>query len=303
MRKTMNNLRRLATKLYGNGNTKVESPQNSHPNRIFVSTVFKSGTKLLEYIVEKLTGLSAHHLGMEVGSDYESADPIVFGDGEFFIWHNIPSEAVKARIRAENAKPIFLIRNIFDLAVSQYFHFAEDVDEAIGHGTRTAEYFASMGRDEGISLVLCGATSAHFHWAGYGYYLRQIQEILKFSKEYPCHVISYDRLVQDKRREIERLASFLNINISSDVLNELLDNSSLGAMRSARVAAVGSGKHFRKGIPGDHANVLAPQHYHMINHLMITYAPMLPSLTAELGFGDIIDAGAASHAAAGTDNH
>ena len=301
MKKTMNNLRMLATRLYGNESAQGASLRAIGSDRIFVSTVFKSGTKLLEYIVANLTGLSAHHLGMEVGSDYESADPIVFEDGEFFIWHNIPSEAVKARLRAENAKPIFLIRNIFDLAVSQYFHFAEDVDEAIGHSTRTAEYFASMERNEAISLVLCGATSARFHWVGYGYYLRQIQEILKFSKEYPCHVISYDRLVQDKRREIVRLSSFLNINIKPDLLDELLDSSSLGAMRNARTAAVGSGKHFRKGIPGDHANVLAPHHYHMINHLMITYAPMLPTLSAELGFADIIDAGSVSHVAAGTE--
>src|SRR4030067_2875342 len=92
------------------------------PEPLVVATVFKSGTKLLEHILEKLTGLSAHHLGMEVGSDYESADPIIFEHGEFFIWHNVPSNAVKARIRKEKAKQIFLIRNIFDLLVSQYFH-------------------------------------------------------------------------------------------------------------------------------------------------------------------------------------
>lgn len=255
--------------------------------RIFVATVFKSGTKLLEHILEKATGLSAKHLGMEVGSDYESAAPIVFEDGKFFIWHNVPSDAVKARIRAESAKPIFLIRNIYDLAVSQYFHFADDVDAAIGHSTGTAGYFASMSRDEGISLVLCGATSGWFHWHGYGYYLRQIQEILRFSKEYPCHVISYDRLVLNKRHEIEQLAGFLGIEIAPEATNELLDSSALGTMREARAASVGSGKHFRKGTPGDHINVLAPHHYHMMNHLKLTYAPELDTLCGELGFGDI----------------
>lgn len=265
----------------------AKSLRSPRLERIFVATVFKSGTKLLEHILEKATGLSAKHLGMEVGSDYESADPIVFEDGKFFIWHNVPSDAVKARIRAESAKPIFLIRNIYDMVVSQYFHFADDVDAAIGHSTNTSEYFASMSRDEGISLVLCGATSEWFHWHGYGYYLRQIQEILKFSKEYPCHVISYDRLVLNKRNEIERLGNFLGIEIAPELANELLDSSAIGAMREARTASFGSGKHFRKGTPGDHVNVLAPHHYHMINHLKLTYAPELDALCEELEFGDI----------------
>lgn len=255
--------------------------------RIFVSTVFKSGTKLLEHIVAKLTGLAVNTPGMEAGFDYESVDPITFESGTFFIWHNVPSGTVKARIRAENARPIFLIRNIYDLLVSQYFHFANDVDAAIGHSTNTTEYFAKIGRDEGISLVLCGTTSEHFNWHGFGYYLRHIQEFLKFSKEYPCHVISYDRLVLEKSREIERLADFLGIEVSPKTLDDMLESSGLEAMREARAASVGSGKHFRKGTPGDHVNILKPQHYHMINHLKLTYAPELDALCEELGFGDI----------------
>ncbi len=264
-----------------------KSPQDPRPERIFVATVFKSGTKLLEHILERLTGLRANHLGMEVGSDYESADPIVFEEGRFFIWHNVPSEAVQTRIRADSAKPVFLIRNIYDLTVSQYFHFADDVDAAIGHSTGTADYFASMGRDDGISLVLCGATSEQFHWHGYGYYLRQIQEMLRFSREYPCHVVVYDRLVSNKRNEIERLADFLGVDVVPEVLDELLDSSALGVMREARIASVGSGKHFRKGTPGDHVNVLRSYHYDMISHLKLTYAPELDALCEELGFGDV----------------
>lgn len=256
-------------------------------DRVFISSVFKSGTKLIEHIVSKLTNLASNSPGMEVGCDYESADPIMFESGKFFIWHNVPSEAVKARLRAEDAIPIFLIRNIYDLAVSQYFHFADDVDAAIGHSTGTIEYFKTMEQDEGISLVLCGATSNRFHWHGFGYYLRQIQEILKFSTEHPCHLVMYDRLVMDKRIEIARLADFLDVEIDSDVLNALLGSSTLTAMREARIAAVGSGKHFRMGAPGSHKNVLRHYHYHMIDHLKLVYAPMLDSLCTKLGFGDL----------------
>lgn len=269
------------------------------PGKLFVATVFKSGTKLLEHIIEKLTGLSPYYLDMGVGSDYESAEPIVFEDGKFFIWHNLPSASVKARIRVEKAKPIFLVRNVFDLAVSQYYHFANDVDAAINHSTRTSEYFASMSREEGISLILCGATSEQFHWKGFGYQLFHIQEILRYSKENSCHVVIYDRLVNNKRHEIQRLASFLGVHAQPQIINELLNTSRLGAMREARIAAVGSGKHFRKGLPGDHVNVFAHQHYHMINHLMLTHAPLLPSLCIDIGTADIIDPRAAKDLAMG----
>ncbi|MDZ4254070.1 MAG: sulfotransferase domain-containing protein [Sulfuritalea sp.] len=283
-------MKKLASRLSFHPRSDAPSSRSGAPRPIFVATQFKSGTKLLEHIVEKLTGLSAHPLGMEAGSDYESADPIAFEAGEFFIWHNVPGERVKARIREANARPVFLIRNIYDLLVSQYHHFAADVDAAVGHSTQTTEYFASMTRSEGICLVLCGATSKQFHWNGFGYQLWQIQEMLKFSKEYPCHVMSYDRLVLSKAREMDKLARFLELEVSPSTIAELLDSSAIDAMRAARVAAVGSGDHFRKGTPGDHVNELAPLHYHMINHLILTFAPMLPTLCAELGFADIVDA-------------
>ncbi len=255
---------------------------------IFVATAFKSGTKLLEHIIAKLTGLGINAPTMSAGSDYESADPIVFENGKFFIWHNVPSDSVKARLIVANAQPIFLVRNIYDLVVSQYFHFACDVDAGIGHATHTEDYFRVMGQDEGISLLLSGASSEFFHWHGFSYYLHQIQEMLQFSKEYPCHIIVYDRLVQDKRREIERLAAVLAVEPSEELYTEIIDSSRLDSMRESRMLLDGNGKHFRKGIPGDHINVLKRWHYHMINQIKLTAAPRLDSLCEELGFYDVI---------------
>jgi hypothetical protein len=254
---------------------------------IFVATVFKSGTKLLEHIVAKLTGLDINAPTMSAGSDYESQAPIIFEEGKFFIWHNVPSASVKARLIMANAQPIFLIRNIYDLAVSQYFHFADDVDAEIGYGTDAANYFAEMTQDEGLALLLSGATSVRFNWHGFGYYLRQIQEMLQFSKEYPCHIVIYDRLVQNKRKEIDRLASFLNIKPSDELFDELIDSSSLDSMREARKSVVGSGNHFRKGTPGDHVNVLKSWHYDLINQIKIQFAPELDALCGEFGYSDI----------------
>jgi hypothetical protein len=262
-------------------------PVQQDERPIFVATVFKSGTKLLEHIVAKLTGLDINAPTMSAGSDYESAAPITFENGKFFIWHNVPSDRVKARLIVANAQPIFLIRNIYDLAVSQYFHFAHDVDAEIGYATHTADYFAEMTQDEGISLLLSGATSERFNWHGFGYYLRQIQEMLQFSKEYPCHVVVYDRLVNNKRREIEQLAAFLNTQPGDDLLDKLIGSSSLSFMRDVRISLFGSGNHFRKGTPGDHINILKPWHYDVVNQLKIHFAPNLDVLCEELGFEDV----------------
>ena len=255
---------------------------------IFIATVFKSGTKLLEHIVAKLTGLDINAPTMSAGSDYESTDPISFKKGQFFIWHNVPGNKVRARLIAANARPVFLVRNIYDLIVSQYYHFALDVDAEIGYATHTESYFAEIGQDEGLSLVISGATSERFNWHGFGYYLHQIQEMLQFSKEYPCHIVVYDRLVLDKRYEVERLARFLNIEPDKRLLDELISSSSLNSMREARASLAGAGKHFRKGVPGDHVNVLKQHHYDMINHTKRFYAPKLDALCAELEFGDIV---------------
>lgn len=266
---------------------RIERLTEQPDSPIFVATVFKSGTKLLELLIQQMTGLDILTPGMEAGSDFASAAPIRFEPGKFFIWHSVPSPAVKVRILEAGARPVFLVRNIYDLAVSQYFHFALDVDAKIGHGVGTSKYFSRMDFANGMALVLCGATSEEFHWHGYGYYLHQIQEMLRFAREYPCHVIVYDRLVADKRGEIERLAGFLGVSIAPEKMERLLGNSTLEAMRTARESDSGSGAHFRRGLPGSHIEVLGFQHYDMINLLKWQYAPELDALCSDMGFDEV----------------
>ena len=114
--------------------------------KIFVSTLFKSGSKLLEKIIHQTTGKSPHIVPMFKGvtPDYRSQNPITFNKGEFFLWHNIISEEVCLRIKQENAKPIFLSRNIYDLVVSQYHHFRLDVDAEIDHSTSTTKFLSNL---------------------------------------------------------------------------------------------------------------------------------------------------------------
>jgi len=258
--------------------------------QLFVATVFKSGTKLLELLLQEITGLSARQIGMDIGNDYKRVDAITFENNEIFIWHNTPTERTRKCLVEHNAAAIFMIRNLYDLAVSQYFHFALDVDSEIGHATKTRQYFAAMTQNEGVSLVLCGAESEAFTWPGFGSQLYQIQELLKFKLRYPSLpslIVNYDRLVQDKENEIRRLGSFLDIAIEPEMMASILENSGLDVMREARKRAAGTGLHFRKGTPGGHVDVLLPQHYDMINRLVAIHAPELPNLCEETDFTDI----------------
>jgi hypothetical protein len=138
---------------------------------------------------------------------------------------------------------------------------------------------------------LSGATSERFNWHGFEYYLHQIQEILQFAKEYPCHIVAYDRFVQHKRREIERLSAFLDMKPSDELFCELIDSSSLNSMREARISFVGTGKHFRKGSPGDHINVLKPWRYHMITQIKLAYASKLDAVCRQLRYDYVIAVG------------
>lgn len=258
-------------------------------NPIFLATVFKSGTKLIEFLLTQLTGMQPYEPQFSETPNYGSAEPILFPHGCFYAWHNVPTLEVKQKIIQSQARPIFLVRNIYDLVVSQYYHFAADVDAEIGRSTKTKTYFESMTRSEGLSLIICGATSEKFDWTGYGFYLHQIQEMLRFSMEYPCLIINYERLVLNKQDTLMSIAQFLDVKPGDEQIAALLQESSLESMRKSRAKVAGTGAHFRKGTPGDHVNVLSPFHYDMISHVQRTYAPDLADLCRKLGYEDVTE--------------
>ncbi len=272
---------------------KLKGPEKKTPSaeQIFISTVFKSGTKLLERIIAELTGLSVN-TPPKTTTDYDKIYKTTIDENTFFIWHNFPSEEVKAELEKKQYKVIFLVRNIYDLLVSQYHHFLNDVDRDIGHDTHTEKYFNDMGQDAGISLLISGATSKHFDWKGFSYILIQIQEMLKLSKEKGYLLIVYDRLIDNKPKEIIRIAKYLKLRLSAQALANVLHTTDLDQMRQDRIrqTGTGSGEHFRIGKPREHINTLNPWHYHMINNLIRLYAPDLVPLCHELGFGDILSA-------------
>jgi len=231
---------------------------------IFVSTLFKSGTKLLEEIVRRVSGKDVcEPPPWSAPPVYTDSSPIVLTEDSFFIWHNVISEEVSQLLLKKNAKVILLVRNIYDLVVSQYYHFSQDVDEEVGLSTETRKFFKDFSKSEGLSLVINGIYAADFTFDGVGAALAQINSFLDFKNNHECLIVQYEDLVLRKLETIDKIAVFLGSPPPYDVIlkEAILKETALNEMREQRASVHGSGAHFRNGVPGAHFTELERYHY------------------------------------------
>ena len=256
--------------------------------KIFMSSIFKSGTWLLRKIVEKLTGMEAYEPPHVPGAPaYGDGGLIEFVPGHFFSWHSEINENTTRVIRENDAKAILLFRNIYDLALSMYHHLAGDIDSEIGRSTGMAGFFSRFSKDEGLSMVITGVSGPDGFWSGIGPHYAQIEKMLVFSKSYQALPVSYERLCLRKKEEICRIADYLDIPVSTATIDEVAAATDFDTMKIKAVAD-GGGSHFRRGEPGGHREALKEQHIYMIGGQLANFAPNLWSLSRELGFGELI---------------
>ena len=140
-------------------NIKISPSFDSSP--IVMSSVFKSGTWLLRYILESLTGFSYIEPLTENGPmDPSDPDLIAIKPNHFYSWHFIPSTDIQNKLIKINAKPIFLVRNIYSLAVSMYYHFANNIDHELGKGANKHLYFSKIDKNTGLHQIISGCNEA-----------------------------------------------------------------------------------------------------------------------------------------------
>ncbi len=251
--------------------------------KIFVSSVFKSGTWLLRDILERLTGLEAFEPeNIPSPPDYGDASLIAFKPNRFFSWHSEINDPVKRVIRDNDAKAIFLVRNIFDLAVSMYFHFANDTDSEIGKSAGQADFFRRFEKDEGVAMIISG----YPNFTGLGPHLAQIRDMFAFAKEYPVLLTSYERLCLQKETEISRLAEYLGLPEAPGTVARIVEETGFDKMKKNAEAKAG-GSHFRRGAPGGQRETLKEHHVHMILGQLANFAPDLWNLANEREFHEI----------------
>ncbi|MBF0611562.1 MAG: sulfotransferase domain-containing protein [Magnetococcales bacterium] len=251
---------------------------------IFLS-VFKSGTHLVRRILEDMTGLPFFEPPIVAGKvNYQDAGQLIHKKGHFYSWHLFPTPEVCQKLVEMKAKPIFLLRNIYDLPVSMYYHFANNIDVEIGRGRNVDAYFRAMSREEGLSAIISGMERVDFRWRGTGPHYQQMALMLEFANQYPCFVTSFERINTQKAEEVVRLGDFLELPLSQERVTTILHNSGFQVMKETSL----SGSHFRKGQAGSHADELNQEHVVLIQQQLATHAPQLAQLVAQAQLPEIL---------------
>ena len=257
--------------------------------KIFVSTLFKSGTKLIESLIEQISGLKAHIVPMSTPPIYGSADPIIFEDNKFFIYHNILSDDVIQRIKKENAKVILLTRNIFDLVVAQYFHFVNDVDAEIGHATKSDQFLKKFEKSDVLTMIINGIYSNKFTYPGIKDSIIQIESFINYKKNNECLIIDFEEMVYKKESTILQIANFIGEKSDKRAVDEMIKTTSLETMRLVRKKMFGSGAHFKSGESGKHKDHLSVSHYLNILSILSRDFPGLIQESIKLNLGRIFE--------------
>ncbi len=260
---------------------------SSSPPIVFLS-VFKSGTHLMRKILTDMTSLDFIEPTIIPGKvDYTDANQLFSQKGYYYSWHLIPTPQVQSKLKDMAAIPIFLLRNVFDMTVSMYYHFARNIDADIGRGRNVDHYFKDMSKSEGLTAIINGLQKPDFNWKGLGPHLEQMELMLTFAQEYPCFVTTFENITSHKFIEIKRLAQFLNLPLSDQQLCDIEQASSFNQMRAA-ARQKNKGSHYRKGKKNSHIDELTHAHIRLIQQAVVTHSPNLPKLSSIAGIDDIL---------------
>lgn len=244
---------------------------------VFLS-VFKSGTEMMKRIIEDLTGLPPMEPEIIPGKvNYQDSAQLYFREGHFYAWHLFPTHEVQQKLIQAQAKPVFLLRNIYDVVVSMYYHFANNIDADVGRGRNVDHYFQTISKEEGLSCIVEGMLKPDFVWKGAGPHYHQMELMLQFSEIYPCFITTYEKMHHDKLSEIQKLADFLEIPLSNEKAQDVAHSSYFDVMKAA-AERENIGSHFRRGRPGSHADELNVNHVRQIQHILKQHAPYLSDL-------------------------
>ena len=254
---------------------------------VFLS-VFKSGTVLMRQIIEDITSLTWIEPEIIPGKvNYQDPDQLFHKDGYFYSWHLFPNKIVRNRLKYMDAKPIIIMRNICDLIVSMYYHFANNTDADIGRGRNVDHYFRQMSQEEGLISIIKGMYRPDFKWTGIGPHLQQMRQMLVLTKEIPSFLTTYERMTINKEAEIQRLADYLKISITPERRYKIAIESDFKRMKNKAIAA-NRGSHFRRGKTGDYKNILTERHISLIMEELENYTPTLNELVEEAGVAEVI---------------
>jgi hypothetical protein len=261
---------------------------NETDRPIVVISVFKSGTWLIRKIIEDITHLKFTEPEPVDGfMDQGDPDHLFHRPSHFYSWHLVPTAPVQKKLRAMNARVVIVLRNVYDLAVSMYYHFADNIDWDIGRGANQSEFFKSVGKERGLAYIISGRNEKGFLWPGIGYHLKQMQLSLEFSQSYPCCVLTFERLVQNRRSAVVELSKYLKVEVDEERLSTIVESSSFKSMKE-RGERKGISSHFRNGKAFAYTNDLNKMHIALLQTEIQQFAPKLETLAHSSDVAEII---------------
>ena len=258
----------------------IEGP--SRP--IFVSSVMKSGTWLLRNILEQLTGLRYHEPKILPGTPaYDNEMLIDIPPGTFFSWHSILNERSTALLRGAATKNIFLVRNIYAVLISMYNHLVGDVDSSIGRSVGGSDYLRTIAPEFAISMMIAGFTNSSLTWDGLAPHVRQIASLLRFKEEVgDALLLSYEELTGDKENAVHKIAQYLELTVSDDIIEKISATTSFQAMKTT-ASQTGADRHFTSDRDRDIIKFLKPAHVAMIDRVVMSEFPNVAARLALAG--------------------
>ncbi len=263
-------------------NYKIDRP-------IVLISGFKAGTWLTRKILTGITGLPFYEPPVIPGKDkYFDPGQLNFMPGHYYSWHLVPVEQVRRALNHNQARTIFIVRNIYDVVVSIYFHFIKNVDADINRGANKHTFLENFTFKEGISLIITGFDEPGARWNGMAEILTHYCEIFKAGIECQSIIIDYDKMVQEKASTIKQISNFIDFNLSESALTDLVHQTDFDIMKKSARQNNSGVSHFRAGKPMVNRNELSPYHVIQLRQMINLITPKLCHYAAEANMQSIV---------------
>jgi len=223
---------------------------------------FKAGTWLMRKMLTSLTGMEFFEPKIIPGEKkYYNIKQLQFVQNHFYSWHLVPTPEVVKILNENSAKTIFVMRNIYDLVVSIYYHFYNDIDADIGRGNSKDRFLKQFSFEEGLSLIITGFNEGNgIRWNGMEEVLRHYNEICKASVQCDNIIIEYDELVNNKEYVIKHINTYLKLNKNEAKIRQIVYESSFSSMKKDAQKKKQGVSHFREGKAGSNREKLSEFH-------------------------------------------
>ncbi|XP_005102183.2 sulfotransferase family cytosolic 1B member 1 [Aplysia californica] len=137
---------------------------------------------------------------------------------------------------AKKTKIVLTVRNHKDTAVSLYNHHTK--------------LFPLYGYDGTFKSWFPLFLQGRVDYGSFFDYYKNWDEAVKSNPDYPILVVAYEDMKEDQPREMKRIAKFLGIELTDDLIKSICEATGISTMK----VAYNKGFNVRKGQVGDYKN-------------------------------------------------